>query len=227
MNSLLFCSCIFLVMMALLFPIVNSKSMWGARKKRETVNDEANDVNQLLQNLAGKQKRTPRRDDYQVVPPQRRTARGMPEIPNMPSLAEFKATAFGYLETIENLLENDVQIAQIFNPDVIQSLLDSVFTSEVLKMVPDDVRSYLDTLDLKNPRVLKQSMQESLPLIREYLEKFFEYAENPAKLQEFLSQFPEYQTIMTALASGDFSALQDMILNSSSKFIWLILVYCY
>lgn len=201
--------------MAVLFPIVNSKSMWGARKKRETVEEDSDDVNQLLQNLAGKQKRTPRRDDYQVVPPQRRSGRGMPNIPNVPSLAEFKAMAFGYLETMETLLENDVQIAQIFNPEVIQSVLDTVFTPEVLEAVPDDVRGYLDSLDLKNPRVLKQAMSQSIPVIREYLEKIFEYVENPAKLQEFLSQFPEYQTIVTALATGDYSALQDMILNSS------------
>lgn len=211
--------CILLMVVMLLFPImVNSKTMWGARRRREVAEDDTNDVNELLQNLGSKQKKTPRREDYKVTNPRRRVANAMPEVPNVPSMSEMKATAFGYLSTIEAILDNDFQLTEVFNPEIIQGVIDSVFTPEVLQSVPDDLRGYLDSLDLKNPKVLKRSLKESLPLIREYLEMLFEYLENPAKLQELLTQFPEYTTILSSLTTGDMTPLKEMLLNIPGKY---------
>lgn len=199
--------------------LVSSRTMWGIKKKQkdEELEEQINDVLLKAEKRKGKSSSTEQPKKVERKPLSRTRANNAKKAPSdfFANTNPNEILAF-YKLAIEKFKEivNSDQFEQYFSKDTLEQVIKTMSEQNLNA----EVMEKLQSLNLDDVQVLKESMLQGVEIAEKYLEDFSEVLTDPSKLTELLEQVPaEFRDTLQALMSGDVSAIRDLVLSLPGK----------
>lgn len=179
-----------LVILGTIFLSIDSKGMWGSRKKREE-SDEA-----------------PKPTIPEIRKP--RDSRQSSPISKKSDLSSgIESLIDSYVQLMEDLIQSE-NFEKLVTPESVEAILEQIpgFGDN------DELKSLFMSPEFKDPKQLKATMLQGLNMIRSYSREIVDTLADPEKLEELLGSLPpELRPIAEAVKSGNANELQSIIVS--------------
>ena len=189
---------LFLIATLILFchSVTDAKGMWGARRKKREEEEAQRSFEESQQRAAILQDGLGSLSNPTVT----RSRGGKSS-----SGIDIGALMNLYLNTMEELIESP-NADEIFNPETFKNIFASV------PNLSPELSTLLDSPQLNDPILLKQTIKEGLKSLRLYTAQIEEIFHDPEQIKALIQQLPfEYRDAVEGLLKGDTSGIKALL----------------
>lgn len=178
---------------------VSSRSMWGARRKKENEEVEVEVAATPFQN---QQKRS-----LDVTPP----VSGLTSVgvTNRLQTSAIEEMINMYVTMMEEMIDSD-DFENLVNPSSIKSMMSQFpgFSES------PELAALFDSPEFQDPELLRSTVKDGIQLIKASAPELIKMLSDPERLAELIDQLPdEAKAVFEGLKTGDFSAIKNIVNN--------------
>jgi len=204
-RSLVFLSCVLVALLSV-FTSVHARGVWGAKRKREEVEEAEVDAggDPLEGFEASRRKFESRRPNPSAAV--RAGGSGASTGFTMPSRDQIIMIVDSYIDVMENMMDNP-DFQKTMTLENIRSMFEKMGLSD-----NPDIAKLFESDEFSNPEVLKATIVEGIRSMKTYSSQLADLLSDPDQVAMLLEQLPsEMKEVVQSLLSGDMSGLKDIV----------------